>query len=279
MRKYIELAIIVLCVSLYMYLTHEPEDFSPPPKNILRIGVECDYVPNSWEESAATKSNVPIANLEGSYAEGYDIQIAKLVAAELGFVLEVRKIAWNDLLPALINGEIDAIFSSMLDTEERRKIADFSDPYEVNKAEYGIMVDSVSHYITAGKLEDFRGARIIGERGTKLDEVIDQIPGVIHLPPKDKIQAMIDAVLNEEADGAVIDTDTGHFYEVMNKNLTLIKFSEEAGFRLGFHGVCAGVRKDDTELLHKINIALNNIPRSERKKIMDTATSRMMTNL
>ena len=276
MKKYIVLALLLICLPLFFL---KAEEETKPSKPVLIVGSECDYVPNSWEETKPTPSNLPIANHKGYYAEGYDIQIAKIVARELGLTLEVKKIAWNDLLPSLNSGEVDAVFSSMLDTEERKKIAAFSEPYEVKKAEYGIIVDSVSPYITAKSLKDFDGARIVGEKGTKLDEVIDQLPGVIHIKPTAKVQGMIDAVLRDEADGAVIDTDTGNYYELTNKNLTMIKFSENEGFELGFTGVCAGVRKDDTELLHKINIALEKISRSERQKIMDTATSRMMTNL
>ena len=102
---------------------------------------------------------------------------------------------------------------------------------------------------------------------------------MIHLKPAEKINGMIDAVLRDEADGAVIDTDTGQYYELTNKNLTMIKFPENEGFELGFTGVCAALRKGDKELLNKINIALEKISRSERQKIMGAAASQMMTNL
>lgn len=278
MKKYVVLLLLLLCMSAYVYFNGD-EEIKPAAKIVLRVGAECDYVPNSWEESKPSDSNVPIANLEGRYAEGYDIQIARIVASELGAELKVMKFAWNDLLPALNNGEIDAIFSSMLDTPERKMIADFSEPYEVEPTEYAIIVDSVSPYITASSLRDFNGAKIIGERGTKLDEVIVQIPGAVHMKPMENLQGVIDAVLKGDADGAVIETDTGHYYELMNKNLTMVRFPEDKGFKLGFSGVCAGVRKGNSELLNRINIALGKISRSERKKIMDTANSRMMTNL
>ncbi|MBQ6970832.1 MAG: transporter substrate-binding domain-containing protein [Synergistaceae bacterium] len=277
MKKYIVLLLLLLCIPVFVL--KESEEKKPKAKPVLRIGAECDYVPNSWEEYKPSDSNVPIANLEGYYAEGYDIQIARIVAEELGMTLEVRKFAWNDLLPALNRGEIDAVFSSMLDTPERKLIADFSDPYEVEPTEYAMIVDSVSPYITAKSLRDFSGAKIIGERGTKLDEVIVQIPGAVHMKPMENLQGVIEAVLNGDADGAVIETDTGHYYELINKKLTMIRFPENEGFKLGFTGVCAGVKKGNTELLNKINIVLGKIPRSERRKIMDTANSRMMTNL
>ena len=277
-KKYIVL--IVLIVSLLSYshffTAKKKSAEEASSKKILRVGVECEYVPNSWEENKPSSSNLPIVNYDGSYAEGYDIQIAKIVAAEIGADIQVWKIAWNDLIPALRNGEIDVIFSSMLDTEERKKLVAFSESYEAARAEYAIIVDSVGPYISATSLKDFSGARIIGEKGTMLDSVIDQIPGVIHLKPVETINGIVDCVLREEADGAVIDVDTGHFHELMNKGLTLIKFPENKGFELGFTGVCAAVRKGDDELRHKINIALSGISRTERRDIMDTVTSRMM---
>ena len=278
MKKYIVLLVLLLLL-LPMFFFSGEEKEKKPSKPVLRVGSECDYVPNSWETLTPSEFTFPIVNHAGYYADGYDIHIAKLVASQLDYALEVRKIAWNDLLPSLNRGEIDVIFSSMLDTEERRVIAAFSDPYEVRKTEYGIIVENVSPYITAKALSDFRGAKIIGEKGTKLDDVIVQIPGVVHLKPVDTIQGMVDAVAGGKADGAVIDIDTGHFYEMINKNLTLIKFSDDKGFQLGFRGVCAGVRKGDRELLHRINLALSVIELSERQKIMDAVNSRMATTL
>lgn len=274
MKKYVVLLLLV--ISVFVFTNFYGGDEPAPSTPVLRIGSECDYVPNSWEETTQTSFNVPIVNRQGYYADGYDVQIDKIVADELKLVLEVKKIEWNNLIPSLNKGDIDVIFSSMLDTEERKKSIAFSDTYEIRKTEYAILVECVSPYITATTLNDFKGAKIIGEKETLLDDVIVQIPGAIHLNPSPNIQGMIDAVLDGTADGCVIDTDTGHYYENMNKSLTLIKFKDGNGFKLGFSGVCAGVRKNDTELLHRINIALGNIQSSKRKTIMDGVTSRMM---
>ena len=277
MKKYIVLMLLLLLLPLF--LLKKTENETKPAKPVLRVGAECDYVPNSWEETQASEYNLPIANHKGYYADGYDIQIAKIVAGRLDYDIEIVKLAWNDLLPSLNSGDIDAIFSSMLDTDERKKIAAFSEPYEINKVEYGIIVGRESPYITAKALKDFSGAKLIGERGTKLDDVIEQIPGAVHLQPVDSVRGMIDAVLNAEADGAVIDYDTGSYYEVMNKELALVKFPADGGFKLGFNGVCAAVKKENGDLLHRIDIAILEIDRSTRQKTMDEVSSRMITNL
>ena len=33
----------------------------------LRVGMECAYVPNNWQESEASETNVPIENVPGAY--------------------------------------------------------------------------------------------------------------------------------------------------------------------------------------------------------------------
>ena len=115
-KAFVLVALIGLCFYLFKDLNIFFEE-----KRVLRIGVECDYVPNSWLEDEPTDSNLPIANDQGHYAEGYDIQIAKIVAEEIGAELEVRKVLWNDLLDELNSGQIDAIFSGMLDTNHAEK--------------------------------------------------------------------------------------------------------------------------------------------------------------
>ena len=49
----------------------------------LRVGMECAYAPSNWQESAATNANVPVENVAGAYAEGYDVQIACILADQL----------------------------------------------------------------------------------------------------------------------------------------------------------------------------------------------------
>ncbi|MBQ7155726.1 MAG: transporter substrate-binding domain-containing protein [Synergistaceae bacterium] len=272
MKKYILMLAVLGIAGFYIH-----EYFAE--KRILRIGVECDYAPNNWEENQPSDSNFPIANHQGFYAEGYDLQIAKLVADELHANLEVKKIAWNDLPKALNSNEIDAIFSGMLDTEARRKFAAFSDVYDVVRTEYTIAVNTSSPYANSKKLNDFAGARLVAQKGTHLDDVIDQIEGVIHMPPVDTVTEMLDMVIKGEVDGTVINLDTGQSYERKHNNLRVIRFPEGEGFKLNFNGICAGVRKKDTELLNEINAALSKISKRDRRRLMDRTIARAIKAL
>ena len=118
MKKLILLFTILVCIFFYRFINNRE-------KPILIVGMECDYVPNNWEEKKSTESNLPIENNNGFYAEGYDLQIAKLVAENAGYELKVKKFKWDELIDELLMGNIDAIFSGMLDTEEQKNVSLF----------------------------------------------------------------------------------------------------------------------------------------------------------
>ena len=246
---------------------------------VLRVGTDCDYPPQSWEEDVSTNSNVPLLNKAGSYAEGYDIQIAKLVAKELGAKLEVRKIAWQDLLHALNRREIDAIFSGVLDTASRREQVAFTVPYEVRKAEYVMLIHSKSRYTVRRSIGDFAGAVIVAQSGTTFETAIDQIPGAVHAPSVNTTREMLDKVISGEADGAIVDIDAGRSCERTYPNIKMIRFAEGKGFVLPYTGICAAVRKRDTHLLEAINSVLEDTSERDRQRIMDATIAREWENL
>lgn len=272
MKKFIAVVLVICAVLTYKFYT-------PSKTRVLRVGMECDFEPNNWEEKKESNSNVPLVNNPGFYAEGYDIQIAKLVAESLNARLEVKKVAWKDLPRALNEGEIDVIFSGILDTSKRREFVAFSEPYDITKTEYTVMINTDSKYVNAKTLNDFAGAKFIAQKGALYDDAIDQIPGVIHITPVDTVSEMLDAVLKGEADGTVINLDTGKSYEATHKNLKVIRFSEEQGFKLDFNGICAGVRKENTKLLTEINDAISSISMKDRQKLMDQVIGRLWRNM
>ena len=93
------------------------------------VGMECAYAPYNWTVATSSSTTTPIANSAGSYADGYDVAIAQLIAQSLGVTLEIKAIEWDGLIPALESGEIDMIIAGMSPTEEREVEVDFTDCY------------------------------------------------------------------------------------------------------------------------------------------------------
>lgn len=285
MKKSKRKGFITILLSLCLLLTvltgcggaqsDSPSEGSGTERRVLRVGMECAYAPNNWEEDRATDTNLPISNNEGFYAEGYDVQIAKMIGEALDADVEIVKYPWEGLLEALNQGQADMIVSGMVDSEEHKQAAAFSDTYAIAPTEYSMMVQKDSSYADAKVLADFSGASILGQKGTKLDTVIDQIPGVNHISPVDSIPNMLDRLNNNTVDGIVINLDSAQAYLKTYPNLVVIDFPDNDGFVLDFSGICVGVRKADTELLSEVNKALSNIPAETRQRLMDEATAKV----
>ena len=107
----------------------EPEN----PVGVLRVAMECDYKPYNWTDFGAglTYGSVPISGegKQNMYANGYDVQIARYVAAKLNMKLEIYSMVWDSLIPALQSGTVDAIVAGMSPTAERKQEIDFTDTY------------------------------------------------------------------------------------------------------------------------------------------------------
>ncbi len=95
----------------------------------LKVAMECAYAPFNWTQTNAENGAVPIEGEKGLYANGYDVQIAKYVANELGLELVICKAVWESLVPGVQSGIYDAIIAGMSPTAEREEEIDFSVPY------------------------------------------------------------------------------------------------------------------------------------------------------
>ncbi len=243
----------------------------PTRNGQLRVGMECAYAPSNWQESAASDTNVPVENVPGAYAEGYDVQIARIIADYLGLELVIVKMDWDGLIEALNQGQIDAIIAGMADTAARREAINFSDPY--HSTVYGMMVNAGSPFENATSIQDFSGASVLGQRDTMLDTVIDQIEGVNHLTAVASVPDMI-ARLNQGAcDAITVNMESVPVYLAANPDFVAISFEEGQGFELGFTGSCVGLRKSDDALLALVNEALATVDQETRDAMWDTAVN------
>ena len=216
-----------------------------------------------------TCSLFPSSALIGT--EGYDGQIARILADQLGKELVIVKLSWDGLIDALNQCQIDAIIAGMMDTAERRESINFSDPYK--ETIYSMMVLAGSPYENATSIQDFSGAAVLGQQGTALDDVIDQIEGVEHLSPVGSVPDMISRLQQGTCDAIVINEESAPGYLASNPDFRLITFSEGNGFTLPAKGSCVGLRKSDTELLAQINEILATIDSDARTEMWNTAVA------
>jgi polar amino acid transport system substrate-binding protein len=110
----------------------------------LRIGTEGAYPPFNMVD-------------KDGHVQGFDVDIAKALCAEMQVKCEFVLQDWNGIIPALNNRKYDAIIASMSVTEKRQRAVLFTNHYYTNKLRF-IAPKSATFDIEPSKL----AGKIIG---------------------------------------------------------------------------------------------------------------------
>lgn len=71
----------------------------------------------------------PFEYVQSGEFMGFDIDLIKAIAAEMGFEIEIRDMSFDSLIAALVSGNLDIVISGMTITAERAEVVSFSKPY------------------------------------------------------------------------------------------------------------------------------------------------------
>ena len=237
------------------------------------VGMECAYAPYNWTTTTPSSTTVPIVNNPGSYADGYDVQIAKIIADYLGVALEIKAIEWDGLIPALESGEIDMIIAGMSPTDERKLSINFSNTYFDSNLVMVVRKDGA--YTNATKISDFSGAKITGQLNTFHYTVIDQISGVKKQTALQDFAALTQSLNRGAIDGYVCEKPGAISAVAANSNFTYIEFGEGMGFTCdpAESSISVGVRYN-SNLTDEINAALATLTTEAKEAMMNAAIGR-----
>lgn len=156
----------------------------------LRVGMEAAYAPYNWQVTEASDYTIPIDNVDGAYADGYDVQVAKIIAEGLGMEAVAVKLDFAALIDSLNNGQIDIVCAGMSVTPEREESADFTDSYVDD--DIVMITKKDSAYAGATTFAELAGASILGQAATMYDDVIEQIPDVNHMTPAETVPLVVE---------------------------------------------------------------------------------------
>lgn len=95
---------------------------------VLTVAMECNYAPYNWSQSDDSNGAVPIFG-SNEYANGYDVMMAKKLCEANGWKLEIVRLDWDSLVPAVLSGVVDAVIAGQSMTAARAEMVDFAGPY------------------------------------------------------------------------------------------------------------------------------------------------------
>ena len=258
MKKFILTLFTTLLVCLGTLTVAQADDY-------LRIGMEAAYAPFNWTQDDDSNGAVKIEGTN-QYANGYDVQIAKKIAQEMGKEPLVVKTSWNGLIPALTSGKIDMIIAGMSPTAERKKEIAFSSSYYTS--EPVVLVRKDGDYAKAKTLEDFKDAKITSQQGVYLYNLISQLPGAKQETAMGDFAQMRQALESGVIDGYISERPEALTAEAANSKFKMIQFKQGFDVSEEDASIAIGMRKGDSRI-DQANAAIAKISMDDQVKLMD----------
>lgn len=202
----------------------------------LRVGVLSDAAPWGFKDA------------KGEIA-GLDVDLAKLLASDLGVKLELVPVTGAARVPSLLSDKIDILIAGLGATPERAQQIMFSQPYAV--VNLGVYGPKSIPAATGKKPDNLKGRSVAVAKGTTLDVWLTDNAPQIKLVRFEDTPAAIAAYLAGQAD--TFAENSAIAVKVMEQNPTK---EVEMKFVIRQSPAHVGVRQGEQNLLNWINTAL-----------------------
>ena len=244
---------------------------------VLTIAMECAYAPYNWIQGDDSNGAVPISNVPGSYANGYDVMIGKKIAEANGWELEVIQADWDSLVPGVQSGIYDAVIAGQSMTAERSEQVDFAGPYFY--ASIVCVTKKDSPYATATSIADLTGGKCTAQIATIwYDQCLPQIDGALVQTAAETAPAMLMALETGSVDFICTDMPTAQGAVAAYPDMTILDFSGTDGdfqfsdeVRAENVNIGVSVKKGNTELKNMIDSVLSTMTQDDMNALMEQA--------
>lgn len=244
---------------------------------VLTIAMECAYAPYNWMQGDDSNGAVPISNVPGSYANGYDVMIGKKIAEANGWELEVIQADWDSLVPGVQTGIYDAVIAGQSMTAERSEQVDFAGPYFY--ASIVCVTKKDNPYATAASIADLAGGKCTAQIATIwYDQCLPQIDGALVQTAAETAPAMLMALETGSVDFICTDMPTAQGAVAAYPNMTILDFSGTDGdfqfsdeVRAENVNIGVSVKKGNTELKNMIDSVLSTMTADDMNALMEQA--------
>lgn len=208
---------------------------------VLKVGAEMTFPPFEFQEEGS-KDYV-----------GFDMDLIKAVAKQMGYEVQIQNVGFDGLIPALEAGNIDIIVSAMSITEERTKKVAFSKPYYKS----GLSIITKADNTTINSFKDLEGKNIGVQIGTTGAEEASKIKDAKVREYNSNSECYMELKAGG-VDAVVSDLPVNEYYLAKSgdKNAKLV------GDILNAEEYGMAMTKKNTELTGKVNAALDELKKN-----------------
>ena len=179
---------------------------------VIKVGMTGNQPPFSMESTDGTLM-------------GYEVDLAELLAESMKLKLEIVQLPFNELLPALEKGDIDAVMSGMDITMERNLKAAFVGPYVLSGKSILTKTESL---VKANEAEDLNQSnlKVTSLKGSTSEQFVELLLPEATSLPADNLDKALNMLLNDEANVMVADYPTCVLNVLLYPTSGLVTLSE-----------------------------------------------------
>ena len=240
MKKFLIIIILIFCVFLCGCIKEEKTSLDEiKERGNLVVGVKFDAKPFGY--------------IENDNLQGFDIDIAKKIAKEIfddESKVEFIEVNSENRISKLMSGEIDIIVATMSDTQERRLIVDFSEPYYISGQ--SVLCKKDTEVASVADLKNHNTVVVIGTTAEKTLRKLYIRSNVIRALNYNEAFNAVNkdtCLIADEAllQGFVADNKD---YQIFNKKLSQEPYA-------------VAIRKDEPELKQMVDYTIKNLEHSD----------------
>lgn len=234
-------------------------------KGTLVVGTSADYPP--YEFTTKVNGQTKIV--------GFEMEMAKQIAKDLGVKLVVKNMQFDSLLVALETGKVDLIISGMSPTAERKKSVAFSKIYYTGAPYLVINKTDMAKY---DSINDLKDKKVGAQNGSLFYDLIKKAMPDSQRKGLGKLSDLILSLQSHKIDGILMDEATAKAYIESNSSLSGFK----SGIKLNASetGTAIAYPKGAVALGEAINKSIDKIQAKDliNKEFIPEASKYMESN-
>ena len=228
-------------------------------KGRLVVGVNAEFAPFEFHAMVNGKDTIV----------GFDMDLARDIAKDMGVQLELKELAFDALLTTLQSGQIDVIISGMSATAERRKSVDFSEVYYRGEQVLLTTKDNVGKFNSFSDLKNYK-------IGLQLSSLQDKLITTLIPDGKfTKIESMNTLFLSlksKQIDGIVTTKVVCQMAMAANPEFVIAEKVKIDDSSLNSPGVAVAMRKNSAALKAQIDSTVKRLNTSgQMQKYVEAA--------
>ena len=213
-------------------------------RGFIVLGTSADYAPYEFHALINGKDEII----------GFDIDIAREIAKDLGVNLKIKDMSFDGLLNALNSDQVDMVISGMTPTKERAEAIDFSNIYYKAKQTLVIRNEDISKY---NSIDSLKGKKIAAQKSSIQEKIVKENFSESILVPLTKVPNVILELKNKNVDAAIIETPVAEGYIKNHPDLAAstldLSFIEVDG------GSAIAIKKGNKALVNEVNKVIKRL--------------------